>query len=78
MQPFYIWQTHMYGTGKIDETAEAEVWKFRPMPCTPAGDYLGMVKTGARAIEIVERLNSEWPGIQGPVVEWAKNIVAEG
>jgi hypothetical protein len=55
---FYIWQTHMYGTSKVDGEAVAEIWRFRSMPCTPAGDFIGEVENGADAIKIVEQLNS--------------------
>lgn len=55
---FYIWQTHMYGTGKVDGDAPAEIFRWRPMPCTPAGDFVGEVKTGLDAISMVEHLNA--------------------
>ena len=56
---FQIWQTHMYGTGKIDSDEPAEIYNFRPMPCTPAGDLVGKVKTGEEALRVVAYLNSK-------------------
>ena len=56
---YYIWQTHMYGSGKVDDEAPAEIWFYRPMPCTPSGDFICKVKTGQEAIEVVSCLNKK-------------------
>lgn len=58
--PFYIWQTHMYGTGKIDGNAPAEIFRYRPMPCTPAGDFVGEVPNGKLALGLVIVMNDEY------------------
>jgi hypothetical protein len=70
--PYYIWQTHMYGTGKVDAESPAEVYRFRPMPCTPAGDCVGVVRTGAKAKEFVETFNRD-----DTTLDEAKDIISK-
>lgn len=49
----------MYGTGLIDLDAPAEIFRFRPMPCTPAGDFIGVVSTGERALQYMQYMIDE-------------------
>lgn len=48
MATYYLWQPETYG-GAPDPGRPAEIYRYRPMPCTPPGDCLGSVDTAARA-----------------------------
>jgi len=54
---FFVWQVEAYGTGEIDDTLPADVFKARLMPATPQGDIVCRCATAASAIKIVEALN---------------------
>jgi hypothetical protein len=56
-QKFYMWQTHMYGIGLIDPAKPVDIYKNRPMPCTPAGDFIGTIPTGNKGKQIVDYFN---------------------
>lgn len=56
---FFVWQTHMYGTGQLDSLGPGDVFMRRSMPCTPAGDLVCSCKTGQEAERIALHLNDQ-------------------
>ncbi len=37
---YYIWQTEAYGKDYYISDVETCIYKYHPMPCTPAGDLI--------------------------------------
>jgi hypothetical protein len=56
---FYTFQVDMIGDGVLKPMASAEIYKYRPMPCTPAGDYIGEVETAKKAELLVALFNTK-------------------
>lgn len=56
---FFVWQTHMYGTGNIDSIGPADVFMRRNIPATPAGDLVFSCETGAQAEQLATYLNDQ-------------------
>lgn len=56
--PYFRWPCGMFD---LPGVAEYSVIKYRPMPCTPAGDVVKSGLTKAQADEIVSKLNSGLP-----------------
>jgi hypothetical protein len=48
--PLYVWQTESYGKSFYWANLPCEVHKFRPMPCTPAGDFIKGFATVKEAV----------------------------
>lgn len=67
---YYIWQDSSFGKSHFNADDPCEIWKFRPQPCTPAGDLVGRVATARRAAELLS-------AIEGKPLEEAARIVAE-
>jgi len=56
---FFVWQTHMYGTGRIDSLGKADVFMRRNMPKTPAGDLVCTCETGQQAERLALYMNDQ-------------------
>lgn len=55
---FYIWQTAAYGETFYYDDKPADVFKFRPMPSTPAGDYIASCSSPALADPLLDEIDS--------------------
>ena len=59
---YYVWQTSTYGQEFLDGSAPADIYKMRPMPCTPAGDLQASFGTALEAdlmLSALEKLSDE-------------------
>ena len=53
---FYIWQVETYGETTLDGNLPAEVIRYRPQPCTPAGDVVGTFPTAIQADKFLDSI----------------------
>ena len=56
---YFIWQSETYGKPYFIAENPAEIFKYRTMPNTPAGDFVGTASTIYEAIEIIQRITEE-------------------
>jgi hypothetical protein len=53
--PFYIWQTESYGKHFYWANLPCAIYRFKPMPCTPAGDLIKEFPTAKEAVSYLKR-----------------------
>ena len=46
---YFVWQTSTYGQEFLDESAPADIYRARAIPCTPAGDLMASFQTALEA-----------------------------
>jgi hypothetical protein len=55
---YYLWQLASYGKDLLDDQP-CDVMYYRPMPCTPAGDFIATAATPADGYAMIDRLMAE-------------------